>query len=55
MEQQTDILADIQTEPGRRRKLLPFRVGTKEFEQWENDIFQIHSVNTFDDIEGYLV
>lgn len=24
MEQQTDILADIQTEPGRRRKLLPW-------------------------------
>lgn len=33
---------------------LGLKIGSQEFEQWENDIFQLASIQTFEDIEPYL-
>ncbi|WP_315815133.1 hypothetical protein [Paraflavitalea speifideaquila] len=30
------------------------RIGSQEFEQWENDIFQLAPIQTFEDLEPYL-
>ncbi len=34
--------------------VIPHAIGTWQFEQWENDIFQLDPISTFDDIEPYL-
>lgn len=35
--------------------VLSHRIGTREYEQWENDIFQLTDVKSFEDIEALLV
>lgn len=34
---------------------LSYRIGSSEFEQWENDVFNVEPFNSFEDIEPFLI